>query len=756
MLDDPPTSEVAVIEAELEAERSYVDGVYDRVQALRARAEVLAAEAYIRDEDHVVDSLFERDVVASQAALRLAALDLPKGRMAVGRLDLDDGGRWYVGRLAVADEAGDPLLIDWRVPAAAAFYRAVPSDPMGVVRRRHFRWRGDGLVGLDDEVLDADSALRDGLELVGEGALLAALTAPRTGRMADVVATIQAEQDRVIRRPRAGVLVVQGGPGTGKTAVALHRAAYLLYAEHLSLREQAILFVGPNATFLRYVEEVVPSLGEDRVVLATPAALGPPVAVGRADDDAAARVKGDARMAAVLAKAVADRERVPKREVAIPCGRFTLRLDQDDLRPVVARARRSTGTHNARRRLVERGLLALLQRALDEAVARSVQHLGQGSMSDAAPVSELVDRRHVVDVLDAVWPLLTPERLLRFLYAAPRRLVRAGLTEEEALLLQRADGDDERWSEADVALLDELDVLLGPVPARRRRPAATRADPMVDRVLGDLVPDCPSCGAELAFVTSGGDPGGDRLRCDACDRRFRAGDLLGDAAAQHLRGVHDSLVARNVEPAERPSRPGDVTYGHVVVDEAQDLSAMQWRAVARRCPSHSMTITGDQGQAIRPGGTGSWDAVAAALGAPSFELVELTVNYRAPAEVMDAAVAVLVAAGIETTATRSVRSTRLPRVDELDEVGLDEVRAAVAAVDVAGTTAVIAPAAMCASLRDVGAEVLDVLEAKGLEFDAVVVVDPDAIAAEGEGGARRVYVAMTRTTDVLHVLRRRS
>jgi len=332
--------------------------------------------------------------------------------------------------------------------------------------------------------------------------------------------------------------------------------------------------------------------------------------------------------------------------------------------------------------------------------------------------------------------------------------VRAGLDEAEAELLQRPD-DEQGWSEADVALLDELDVLLGPVPAPRRRSRASQRDPMVDRVLGDLVPDCPSCGAELLFVTSGGEPGDDQLRCESCDRRYRAGDLMGDAAANHLRGVHDSLVARNVEPAAGPTRPGDVSYGHVVVDEAQDLSAMQWRAVARRCPTLSLTIAGDLGQAIRPGGTGSWDAVADALGAPSFELVELTVNYRAPAEVMDAAVAVLVDAGIETTATRSVRSTRPPRVEAVDEVGPDQVRAAVAALDVAGTTAVIAPAAMCPSLEDVGAPVLPVLEAKGLEFDAVVVVDPDAIAAEGEGGARRVYVAMTRTTDLLHVLRRR-
>jgi hypothetical protein len=731
---------------ELTAERAYVDALYERVEELRDRARVLAQEAVIRDEDRVADSLFERDVAAAQASRRLGTLDVRKGRLAVGRLDLDDGERYYVGRLAVADAEGEPMLVDWRAPAAEPFYRAVPGDPMGVVRRRHFRWRSDELVGLDDEVLDADTAVRDGLALVGEGALLAALTAPRTGRMGDVVATIQGEQDRVIRRPRAGVLVVQGAPGTGKTAVALHRAAYLLYAEHASLRGQAILFVGPNRTFLRYVEEVVPSLGEDRVVLATPAELGPEVSVSLVDGDAAARVKGDARMAAVLAKAVADRERVPKGEVSMPCGRFVLQLDRDDLRRVVRRARHADGPHNARRRLVERGVLDLLQEALDERVRRQRAQGIPGSLSDSGPVADLVERRLVLDLVDAMWPLLTPERLLRFLYGAPRRLVRAGLTEDEAALLVR---DDEGWSEADVALLDELAVLLGPVPAPRRRRPARAEDPMVERILGELLPLCPVCGSELTYAPSTGGPGQDRLRCDVCvpTRLFRAGDLLGDGQAQHLRGVHDSLVERNVALDAASTRVGDASYGHVVVDEAQDLSAMQWRSIARRCPTLSMTVVGDQGQAIRAGGTGSWDAVAEAIGAPTHELVELTVNYRAPAEVMDAAVAVLADAGIATSRTRSVRSTQEP----VRRTGLD-VRAAVDAVRGEGTVAVIAPAARCASLVDVGADVLDVLEAKGLEFDAVVVVDPDAIAAEGEGGARRVYVAMTRTTDRLVVL----
>src|SRR5688572_11562961 len=425
-----------------------MDAAYARLQELRAKARQLSGEAHWRDEDYVVDSLFERDVVANQAAHRLAVLDVPKGRMAVGRIDTDELESWCIGRLAVADAAGDPLIVDWRAPAAEPFYRAVAGDPMGVVRRRHFRWRGDELVGLDDELFDAERARRSGLELVGEGALLAALAAPRTGRMTDVVATIQAEQDRVIRRPKAGVLVVQGAPGTGKTAVALHRAAYLLYGEHNAFSEHAILFVGPNETFLRYVEEVVPSLGEDRVVLVTPAELGPDVAVEREDAPEVVRLKGDPRMADVLAKAVRDRERPPRDEVTVPCGRFVLHLSVDAMKRVVARGRRTEGTHNGRRRAVERALVAELQRVFDEAEEREVRHRRVG-VADGRAVLDLVDRRAVAAIVDRLWPLLTPERLLTTLFTSSARLERASrdvLTDDERALLER-DKDDVGWSE---------------------------------------------------------------------------------------------------------------------------------------------------------------------------------------------------------------------------------------------------------------------------------------------------------------------
>ena len=737
---------------ELEIERAHMDAAYARLQELRAKAKQLAGEAHWRDEDYVVDSLFERDVVANQAAHRLAALDVPKGRMAVGRIDTDERESWCIGRLAVADADGDPLIVDWRAPAAEPFYRAVAGDPMGVVRRRHFRWRGDELTGLDDELFDAERARRSGLSLVGEGALLAALAAPRTGRMTDVVATIQAEQDRVIRRPKAGVLVVQGAPGTGKTAVALHRAAYLLYGEHNAFSEHAILFVGPNETFLRYVEEVVPSLGEDRVVLVTPAELGPEVSVEREDAPDVVRLKGDPRLAVVLAKAVRDRERAPREEVTVPCGRFVLHLSPEAMKRVVSRGRRTEGTHNGRRRIVERLVVEELQRELDAAEEREVRHRRIG-LAEGRPVLELVDRRAVAMIVDRLWPLLTPERLLMTLLASPQRLERAGrdvLTESELALLVR-DKDDTGWSEADVALLDEAVALLGPLPERKTKTRAAPADPIVERVLADLTPDCPVCGSELTYVAGGDSHAGDRLRCDVCEpvRFFRTYALMGDPLANQLRAVHDSIVTRNVATAAAWGRPGDATYTHVVVDEAQDLSAMQWRALERRCPSHSMTVAGDQGQAIRPGGTGSWEAAIAALGADSFDLAELTVNYRTPIEVMEAAEQVLADAGVPYSTTRSVRSTQPPVVTIVD-LTTAAVRAILDGLDVEGTVQVIAPRARC---EELGA--IDVTEAKGLEFDAVVVVDPDAIADEGEGGARRVYVAMTRTTNVLHIVRPR-
>ena len=552
---------------ELGLERAYLDAAYDRVLAMRGSAERMAGTARLT-ESRSAQALFERDSAIAHAGHRLAALDIAKDRLLVGRLDLADGSCLYVGRVAVADEHGDPLVVDWRAPAAEPFYRALPHDPMGVVRRRHFRWRHGELVGLEDEVFDVSAAGEAGLHLVGEGALMAALDAPRTGRMQDVVATIQAEQDVVIRRPRTGVTVVQGAPGTGKTAVALHRAAYLLYAERTHLAG-AVLFVGPSTTFLRYVEDVVPSLGEDRVVLATPADLGPAVAVSKIDPPAAAAVKGDLRMVDVLARAVRAHERAPRAGIELWAGRFRLVVDHDHLAAIVTTARRRSTTHNGGRPLVERLLLRALDTAYRNGLERDhrIGRIGAEGVRYAPELLDVIDRDALAQAVHTIWPLLTPEVLVRRLLASPRRLANAG---------------------RDILTADELDALLRVERGRRRmersrrRPArrgrrAPRPHPgaptahagarrpsldhVAERILEERLPDCPRCGRPLEY-RPGEASGSDRLECRECKVRYTTTALMGDSAANELHGVYEELSnqfasgdAADTAPGRRALRP---------------------------------------------------------------------------------------------------------------------------------------------------------------------------------------------------------
>jgi hypothetical protein len=750
---------------ELRRERAYVDAAYDRVLAMRRSAEGLAGAARRLTETRSAQALFERDSAIAHAGRRLAALDIAKDRLLVGRLDLTAGSCLYVGRLAVADEEGDPLVVDWRAPAAEPFYRALPHDPMGVVRRRHFRWRDGELVGLDDEIFDVSAADEAGLRLVGEGALMAALDAPRTGRMQDVVATIQAEQDVVIRRPRAGVTVVQGAPGTGKTAVALHRAAYLLYAERVRVGG-AVLFVGPSATFLRYVEDVVPSLGEDRVVLATPADLGPAVAVTKVDPPAAAAVKGDLRMVDVLARAVRSYERAPRAGIELWAGRFRLVVEHGHLAAIVTTARQRSTTHNAGRPLVERLLLRTLETAYRSSLERDqrIGRIGPEGVRYAPPLLDVLDRGAVAQALHAMWPVLNPEGLVGGLLASPKRLAKAGrdfLTPDELDALHASNDGGDGWSEADVTLLDEADVLLGTVPTRPQRARGRRRslDHVAQRILEERLPDCPRCGRPLEYLP-GRASGSDRLDCRECKRTYATTTLMGDPAANELHGVYEELVHQFDERDVPALRLADARYGHVVVDEAQDLSPMQWRAVARRCPTQSFTLAGDEAQAVRAGAAATWDRILRALGvgAGSVARHELTVNYRTPAEVMDLAGRLLEQFAPHLHPARSVRTAGVgPRCFHTDGRPLGEAEIASAVADIrrdlgAGLMAVVTPEQLVAHCN--GAEKLTAVAAKGLEFDGVVVVDPEAIIHDSPGttGMARLYVALTRTTTRLTIL----
>ncbi len=719
--------------SEIAAEQGVVDRAYGRLEDMRAEARAVAADVLEHGAGGTFANRIERDVRMEATGRRLADLQVGEAGLVFGRIDPEDGDRLYIGRVAIADEDNEPLVVDWRAPAAEPFYRATARHPMGLARRRHLLMRGRRVVGLDDELLGdhPEAAVDDrGMVVVGEGALLAALDRSRTGRMGDIVATIQREQDEIIRAPLAGILVVQGGPGTGKTAVALHRAAYLLYTHRFPLERAGVLLVGPNRIFLRYIEQVLPALGEHSVALATPATL-----VGTAaratDTPVVARLKGDPRMAGVIARAVDDRGRGLPREAVVLWNGLRLTLSPEASWRIAAQAKRRPGTHNGRRATVER------------LVARHLHRQAREDEDWDAFEEAMRRERPVLEALERMWPVLTPVQLLHDLFGAPALLRSAAgkaLSDDELRALHRPRSPrvgDVAWTEPDLPLLDEARVWLGPRPPRargRRRGDEGARSFERERVMADL----PAL-----------DP---QMRRDVLRHLEEAEDPAGDAEAP--------------DPRTR-------TYGHILADEAQDLSPMQLRMLARRCPGGSMTLVGDLGQASGPWAPASWEEIVAHLPVrrpPAF--AELSVNYRTPSEVMDLAARVLAAATPGLAPPRSVRSAGLgPLFTRVVAATLPAAVARVAAAERGavgdGKVAVICPASLRDALRaalpevpdgvgvlDVPVTLLDVDQAKGLEFDSVLLVEPAAIVAEGPGatGRRALYVAMTRTTRRLHIV----
>jgi DNA helicase IV len=699
---------------DFQAEQAFLDTAYDRLERMRAAVAERVQEV-LQQRGGTFQAVTERDIVVRTGLQRLEQLDIGRESLVFGRIDREGDGAgngageaFHIGRLAISSADQDPLVVDWRAPVAEPFYRATGRHPMGLVRRRHFATEGRRLVGMEDELFGDSLGLGgedgDGVgtgesgrddTVQGAGALFAALERSRTGVMRDIVATVQREQDEVIRAELPGVLVVQGGPGTGKTAVALHRAAYLLYTHRFPLERQGVLMVGPNPLFLRYIDQVLPSLGETGVALTTVEGLVADARVRGADSAQAAKVKGDVRMSRVIVRAVRDRQRPLRKPVEVPYGGVMLRLAPSDTEDIVATAKRRAGSHNARRRFVEslvrRRLHAQYLGVLDRQRRTGLRgELGEGE-SDLPETDLWREIRRdpgLAAALDRMWPVLTPQELVHDLFGAPALLTLAGrgiLDDDEVRVLARPRSgslDEIPWTAADMPLLDEARVVLG---------------------------------------------SDDEIR----------------------------------------------NYGHIVVDEAQDLTPMQLRMLARRSLSGSMTVVGDIAQATGPRAPNSWDEITAHL--PSRRpprVVELSVNYRTPAEIMELAGRVLAVAAPHLRQPRSIRSTETPpwRV----AVGPGESLAARVAEVVAGerervaggTVAVIAPEALVASLqegfREAGLDVGgpgDGLESpvtllpmgvvKGLEFDAVVVVEPARIVADAPQGLRALYVALTRATKRL-------
>jgi DNA helicase IV len=742
---------------ELQNEQQFVSLLYERLDALREQAEV-AVQTSIGQVSTGRQARVERDISVAEQSGRISALNAVESGLCFGRIDLGDGATHHIGRIGMRrdDQERTPLLIDWRAPVARPFYLATGFSPMGLRRRRHITTQEREVTALHDEIMDLTDTTRTGYEDPdGDAVLLSALNSARTGRMSDIVQTIQAEQDRIIRAPHRGVLVVEGGPGTGKTAVALHRAAYLLYAYREQLARRAVLIVGPNPAFLGYIGEVLPSLGETGVLLATTGELFPGVVATGTDTPAAAEVKGRARMAQVLAAELADRQGLPDPVVEIPHeDHGTLVLDRESAYEARQRARDTGLPHNLARPHFASRIIDVLTARLADRIGEDP--LGGPNLLDSADVAQLAKEvatsPQVQAAIDGLWPRLTPQRFVADFLAQPGRL---GATDAAAVRRPGPrTGTDARidWTPADVPLLDEAAELLGEDDSAFRAANALEKQERIAYAQGVL---------ELSY--------GSRTQ-EFEDRDTEESEVLAAhdiIDAERFAERHQETDTRSA--AERAAADRTWAFGHIVVDEAQELSAMAWRLLMRRCPSRSMTLVGDPAQTGDAAGCDSWQQILDPYVGERWELARLGVNYRTPAEIMEVAADVRRMTDPLFEPPRSVRSTGTgPVVRAVEPAALTRATAQLAAEHPGeGRLAVIAPdgllPALAAELPDASWGVtpdltrqvvlLTARQAKGLEFDTVIVVDPEAILDSSPRGTNDLYVALTRATQRLGIVR---
>ncbi|MEI8023586.1 MAG: ATP-binding domain-containing protein [Actinomycetota bacterium] len=691
---------------EFEDEQRFIDHAYECLEITKTDAWKIR-EMNEASMGGTYQARFERNAFDEVLVGRLTQLDLGDSALVFGRIDRltespDAFESFHIGRIAVADPSREPVVVDWRAPVAEPFYRATGREPMGLARRRHFEVQGRELLGIEDELfgvghlgvghdegLDGEPASSTPT-LRGYSTLLSVLSRGRTGQLGDIVATIQAEQDQIIRSPQQGVLVVEGGPGTGKTVVALHRAAYLLYTFRFPLEDQGVLVVGPNRVFLRYIERVLPSLGEAGVEQVVLADLVRGHNFGAKDSEAVSRIKGDLRMSQIIATAIKDRQRSLRKDVEIAFGAGYLRLTVNQSKVLVSEGRRRFRRHNAANHWVETEIIATM-------IASS-----RNPDADIETMrSALRDLPEFRAVINYIWPVLTPAELLHDLYSSKALLRLAAqkvcTTEEyESLHRQRAESLTEaKFSEADVAVLDEALSLLGPKPRRNGR-------------------------------------------------------------------INDADEVR--------------TYGHIVIDEVQDLSPMQLRMISRRSLNGAMTIVGDIAQATSAHSPASWKEVLAHLPKknPS-RIIGLTVGYRIPRQIMELATRVLKAAAPLQTSPVSVREgDETPKIIATTVAALfsELIKDTQRMVDElsGGNVAIVCPDSMSETISaaldkaqiahghagvsgiEAGLTVVPVSVVKGLELDGVIVVEPAKIVAAQMHGLRALYVALTRSTKQLSVL----
>ena len=726
-----PTSTPAIAD-----EQAYVDTLFSHLDR-----EVAAAQQRLEDVQRDVDpdnpdadALVRRETEYHGLNAKLDALNMAETGLVFGRIDVADADpenpvpgrqnmdRRYIGRMGMDDRADHyrTLLLDWRAPMARPYYLATTAHPEGVESRRNIRMRGRTVTAVDDDVLSGNGD-ENGVTGVGsEAALRRAMNAPRTGHMQSIVETIQREQDQIIRDATRGVLVVAGGPGTGKTAVALHRVAYLLYTWREQLVRTGVLIVGPNRTFLDYISRVLPELGETGVVLSTVEDLVPGFSPTHRESLITREVKGSEEMTTILLRAVRNYQTVPDADLSVRIDGIDIAVTPKMVAAARTRARRSHKPHNEARLVFAEALTQLMAEALAHRIG--ADPLGGKNLLSEADVDQLHDdlaeESQIAMLIDDLFPTLDPTEVLAEFLSSRTAISAAAYDYDDVTqeAVYRADG--KAFSTSDTALIDELYTLIGvPEPTEEADKAAKQ--------WRELVADAEDALDILA--SSANTDTDDEFEAEV----LSAHDIID---AETLASRQRETDIRST--AQRAATDMTWAYGHVIVDEAQELSAMEWRMVFRRCPSKWMTLVGDTAQTSSPAGVDDWQAALEPFVGTRFRSHELSVNYRTPAEIMEVANTVLANINPAAQPATTVRSTGEP-VRFLPE-GTDVEKLKEELEQSGGLVAVI-------DKDNVG-------RIKGLEFDHVIVDKPQAILDASPQGAQDLYVALTRATQTLTVI----